>query len=81
MKTVALSSGSVNFTASATAAAAPLYAFDVNTTALSDGDAPLTATLTAGDGSTRTASGTLHVDNAKPRDLGVSPWQAGRREP
>lgn len=66
VKTVALSSGSVNFAASATAAAPPLYAFDANTTALADGDAPLTATLTAGDGTTGTASGTLHVDNAKP---------------
>lgn len=66
VKTVALSSGSVNFTSSASAAAPPLYAFDVNTTALADGDAPLTATLTAGDGTTGTASGTLHVDNAKP---------------
>src|SRR5436853_623290 len=44
----------------------PLYAFDVDTTALGDGDRQLTATLTAGDGATATANGTLHVDNAKP---------------
>ncbi len=63
---VRLASGSVNFPASALAAAAPVYAFDVDTTALSDGDATLIATLTAGDGSSATANGTLHVDNAKP---------------
>jgi hypothetical protein len=63
---VRLASGSVNFPASTLAAAAPLYAFDVDTTALTDGDATLTATLTAGDNSAATATGTLHVDNAKP---------------
>ena len=66
VRSVTLASGSVNFPASAVAAAAPLYAFDVNTTALTDGDATLTATLTAGDNSGATATGTLHVDNAKP---------------
>ena len=63
---VRLASGSVNFPASTLAAATPLYAFDVDTTALADGDATLTATLTAGDNSGATATGTLHVDNAKP---------------
>jgi hypothetical protein len=63
---VRLASGSVNFPASTLAAAAPLYAFDVDTTALTDGDATLTATLIAGDNSAATATGTLHVDNAKP---------------
>jgi hypothetical protein len=66
VQSVTLASGSATFAASATAAAPPLFAFDVNTTALANGDAPLTATLTAGDGTTGTASGTLHVDNAKP---------------
>ena len=36
---VRLASGSVNFPASTLAAATPLYAFDVDTTALTDGDA------------------------------------------
>jgi len=63
---VKLASGSVNFPASTIPAASPLYAFDVDTTALADGDATLTATLTAGDNSAATATGTLHVDNAKP---------------
>jgi hypothetical protein len=66
VRTVTLAAGTVNFTASTTAAAPPLYAFDVDTTALADGDRALTATVTAGDGSTATASGTLHVDNAQP---------------
>jgi hypothetical protein len=66
VRSVTLASGSVNFPTSTVAAAAPLYAFDVNTTALTDGDATLTATLTGGDNSGATATGTLHVDNAKP---------------
>jgi hypothetical protein len=66
VQSVQLASGTVNFTASTAAATPPLYAFDVNTATLSDGDAALTATLTAGDGSTGTANGTLHVDNATP---------------
>jgi hypothetical protein len=66
VRSVTLASGSVNFPASTVPAASPLYAFDVNTTALTDGDATLTATLTAGDNSGATATGTLHVDNAKP---------------
>jgi len=66
VRSVTLASGSVNFPASTVAAAVPLYAFDVNTTAVTDGDATLTATLTAGDNSGATATGTLHVDNAKP---------------
>jgi len=37
-----------------------------NTTALTDGDATLTANATAGDNSGATATGTLHVDNVKP---------------
>jgi len=63
---VKLVSGSINFPAATPAAAPPLYAFTVDTTALADGDAALTASLSAGDGSTGTASGTLHVDNSKP---------------
>ena len=39
VRSVTLASGSVNFPTSSVAAAAPLYAFDVNTTALTDGDA------------------------------------------
>jgi len=66
VRSVTLASGSMNFPTSTAAAAAPLYAFDVNTTALTDGDATLTATLTAGDNSGATATGTLHVDNVKP---------------
>src|SRR5438552_1698300 len=65
-QSVNLAVGSTNFSASATPAPPPLYAFDVDTTKLPNADASLTATLTAGDGSTATASGTLHVDNAKP---------------
>src|SRR5262249_1966027 len=60
---VKLASGTTNFTASTTPAASPLYAFDVDTTTLPDGNVPLTATVTAGDGSTGSANGTLHVDN------------------
>src|SRR5438874_2839728 len=63
---VKLAVGSTNFSASATPATPPLYAFDFDTTKLPNTDASLTATLTAGDGSTGSASGTLHVDNAKP---------------
>ena len=63
---VKLAVGSTNFSASATPATPPLYAFDFDTTKLPNADASLTSTLTAGDGSTATASGTLHVDNAKP---------------
>ncbi|HTO95541.1 MAG TPA: hypothetical protein VMK66_00745 [Myxococcales bacterium] len=66
VQSVALTSGSTSFPASATAASPPLFAFDVNTGSLSDGDQTLTATVTAGDGKTGSASGTLHVDNAKP---------------
>jgi len=66
VQSVKLAAGSTSFSASTTAATPPLYAFDVDTATLADGDASLTATLTAGDGSTATANGTLHVDNAKP---------------
>src|SRR3989442_10188637 len=66
VQSVNLAVGSTNFSASATPAAPPLYAFDLDTTKLPNADASLTATLTAGDGSSATASGTLHVDNAKP---------------
>src|SRR5438067_579120 len=66
VKTVALAFGTTSFTASTPAATPPLYAFDVNTTTLTDGDRQLTATLTAGDATTATANGTLHVDNANP---------------
>ena len=66
VQSVNLAVGSTNFSASATPAAPPLYAFDVDTTKLPNADASLTSTLTAGDGSSATASGTLHVDNAKP---------------
>jgi hypothetical protein len=66
VQSVKLASGTVNFAAATPAVAPPLYVFNVDTTALADGDASLTATLTAGDGSTGTAPGTLHVDNAKP---------------
>src|SRR5438445_2017516 len=66
VQSVKLAAGSTNFSASATPATPPLYAFDVDTTKLPNTDASLTATLTAGDGSSATASGTLHVDNAKP---------------
>jgi len=64
--TVRLASGSTNFAASSTAAAPPLFAFDVDTTAFPDGDVPVTATVVAGDASTGTANGVLHVDNALP---------------
>ena len=64
--TVRLASGSTNFAASSTAAAPPLFAFDVDTTAFPDGDVPVTATVVAGDTSTGTANGVLHVDNALP---------------
>ena len=64
--TVTLASGTTNFTASSAAATPPLFAFDVNTTAFTDGDVPVTATVVAGDASTGTASGVLHVDNALP---------------
>src|SRR5467141_1603369 len=64
--TVRLASGSTNFAASSTAAAPPLFAFDVDTTAFLDGDVPVTATVVAGDTSTGTANGVLHVDNALP---------------
>jgi hypothetical protein len=66
VESVTLAAGSITFTASTPAATPPLYAFDVDTTALADGDRQLTATLTAGDKTTATANGTLHVDNAKP---------------
>src|SRR5882762_3941836 len=64
--TVSLASGSTNFAASGAAAAAPLFAFDVDTTAFPNGDVPVTATVVAGDASTGTANGVLHVDNALP---------------
>jgi hypothetical protein len=64
--TVSLASGSTNFAASGAAAAPPLFAFDVDTTAFPDGDVPVTATVVAGDASTGTANGVLHVDNALP---------------
>jgi hypothetical protein len=66
VKTVSLAFGTASFTAATPAATPPLYAFDVDTATLTDGDRDLTATLTAGDGTVATASGTLHVDNAKP---------------
>jgi len=66
VQSVKLSAGSTSFSASTTAATPPLYAFDVDTATLTNGDPSVTATLTAGDGSTATANGTLHVDNAKP---------------
>src|SRR6267378_1310438 len=66
VRSLKLAAGSVNFPASTLPAASPLYAFDVDTTTLADGDATITATLTAGDNSGATATGTLHVDNAKP---------------
>jgi hypothetical protein len=66
VQSLKLAVGSTNFSASATPATPPLFAFDVDTTKLPNADASLTATLTAGDGATATASGTLHVDNAKP---------------
>jgi len=64
--TVKLASGTVVFPASSPAATVPVYAFDVNTGGLANGDAPLTASVTAGDGSTGTATGVLHVDNTLP---------------
>ena len=63
---VSLASGTTNFAASSAAAAPPLFAFDVNTTAFADGDVPVIATVVAGDGATGTANGILHVDNALP---------------
>jgi len=63
---VKLASGTTDFPAATPAAAPPLYAFTVDTTTIADGDATLTASLTAGDGSTGSATGTLHVDNSKP---------------
>src|SRR5438128_1822280 len=66
VNTVALAFGTTSFTASTPAATPPLYAFDVDTATLADGDRDLTATLTAGDGTVASATGTLHVDNAKP---------------
>src|SRR5712664_594789 len=64
--TVKLASGTTNFAASSAAAAPPLFAFDVNTTAFPNGDVPVTATVVAGDASTGTANGVLHVDNSLP---------------
>ena len=64
--TVRLASGSASFGASSAAAAPPLFAFDVDTTAFADGDVPVTATVVAGDASTGTANGILHVDNSSP---------------
>jgi hypothetical protein len=64
--TVRLASGTTNFAASSAAAAPPLFAFDVDTTAFPDGDVPVSATVVAGDASTGTANGVLHVDNALP---------------
>src|SRR4051812_7865666 len=67
VQTVALASGSTSFTASATAAAPPLFAFDVNTTLVANSDtAPFVATVTGGDGTTKTANGTLRIDNSAP---------------
>ena len=66
VQSLKLAAGSTQFTLAAAAATPPLYAFDVNTGTLADGDASLTATLSAGDGSSATATGTLHVDNAVP---------------
>jgi hypothetical protein len=66
VQSLKLAAGSTQFTLAAAAATPPLYAFDVNTGTLPDGDASLTATLSAGDGSSATATGTLHVDNAVP---------------
>jgi hypothetical protein len=64
--TVKLASGTTNFAASSAAAAPPLFAFDLNTTAFPNGDVPVTATVVAGDASTGTANGVLHVDNSLP---------------
>ena len=64
--TVTLASGTTNFAASSAAAAPPLFAFDVDTTAFPNGDVPVAATVVAGDASTGTANGVLHVDNALP---------------
>ena len=63
---VTLSSGAQAFPPSATAVLAPLFAFDVDTTALANADVTLTAALKAGDGTVGTATGILHVDNVKP---------------
>jgi galactose oxidase-like protein len=63
---VTLASGSTSFPASATPAVPPLFAFDVNTASLANGDQTLTATVTAGNGASGTANATLHVDNAQP---------------
>ncbi|HZX96112.1 MAG TPA: hypothetical protein VFE90_16445 [Myxococcales bacterium] len=66
VQSVTLTAGTVTFPASATVAPAPLFAFDVDTTKLTNADAQLTATLKPGSGASVTATGTLHVDNAKP---------------
>jgi len=65
--TVRLASGSTSFAASGAAAAAPLFAFDVDNHGVPPTATwPVTATVVAGDASTGTANGVLHVDNALP---------------
>jgi hypothetical protein len=65
VQNVSLAGGGKTYTSS-TASAPPLYLFDVNTLQLADGDVTFTATVTAGDASTATATSTLHIRNAPP---------------
>ncbi|HYS10558.1 MAG TPA: kelch repeat-containing protein [Myxococcales bacterium] len=74
---VKLASGTTNFTASAAPATPPLYAFDIDTTVFPDGDVPLSATVSAGDGSTGSATGTLHVDNATIPPIKITSFSVG----
>ncbi|HUJ27167.1 MAG TPA: hypothetical protein VLW85_14170, partial [Myxococcales bacterium] len=66
VSSVTLAAGSKTYQADKTSAP-PIYYFIVPTTDLSNADVSVTATVTAGDGTTASSPGfTIHVDNAAP---------------